>query len=113
MSGAVTLCWRCGENTWAGRPCECCGAPEEPPEYPETFSCQELEVGNRDGVTCRCEPEVSECCGAPFVSETDFCSRCHDHAGNAVPVCAECGQERPDDDRVLAGMKCGPCAYGC
>ena len=98
MSGAVTLCWRCGENTWVGRPCECCGAPEEPPEYPETFFSQ----GER----------VSECCGAPFVSDTDFCSRCHDHAGNAVPVCAECGQERPDDDRVLAGMKCGPCAYG-
>ena len=73
-------------------------APEEPPEYPETFFSQE---------------RVSECCGAPFVSDTDFCSRCHDHAGNAVPVCAECGQERPDDDRVLAGMKCGPCAYGC
>ena len=98
MSGSVTLCWRCGQNTWAGRPCECCGAPEEPPEYPETFFSQE---------------RVSECCDAPFVSDTDFCSRCHDHAGNAVPVCAECGQERPDDDRVLAGMKCGPCAYGC
>ncbi len=27
-------------------------------------------------------------------------------------VCPECEQERPDDDRVKAGMKCGPCAYG-
>lgn len=29
-----------------------------------------------------------------------------------VLVCPECRQDRPDDDRVLAGMKCGPCAYG-
>ncbi len=25
------------------------------------------------------------------------------------PMCPECGG--PPDDRVLAGMKCGPCAY--
>ena len=25
------------------------------------------------------------------------------------PVCLECGG--PPDDRVLGGMKCGPCAY--
>lgn len=28
------------------------------------------------------------------------------------PVCPECHEKRPDDDRVAAGMKCGPCAYG-
>ena len=27
-------------------------------------------------------------------------------------VCPECGIVRPDDDRVKAGLKCGPCAYG-
>ena len=27
-------------------------------------------------------------------------------------ICGECGEERPDDDRVKAGMKCGFCAYG-
>lgn len=26
-------------------------------------------------------------------------------------TCPECGEHRPDDDRVLAGMKCGPCSY--
>lgn len=27
-------------------------------------------------------------------------------------VCLECGEPKPEDDRVKAGMKCGPCAYG-
>ncbi len=26
-------------------------------------------------------------------------------------VCPECGEARPDSDRVKAGMKCGECAY--
>ena len=55
MSGSVRLCWRCGKNTWAGKECVNCGAPEE-------------------------------------------------------PSCPECGG--PPDERVLAGMKCGRCAYG-
>ena len=25
-------------------------------------------------------------------------------------ICPECGQHKPDDDRVLTGMKCGTCA---
>lgn len=28
------------------------------------------------------------------------------------PICSECGEVRLDDERVLAGMKCGFCAYG-
>lgn len=28
-------------------------------------------------------------------------------------ICPECGESRPDDDRVKAGMKCGACAYYC
>lgn len=28
------------------------------------------------------------------------------------PLCPECGEPRPDDDRVKAGMKCTQCAYG-
>lgn len=27
--------------------------------------------------------------------------------------CPECGNLDPDDDRIAAGMKCGPCSYGC
>lgn len=27
-------------------------------------------------------------------------------------ICPECGEPRPDDDRVKAGMKCTQCAYG-
>ena len=30
----------------------------------------------------------------------------------SVAICPECGLECPDDDRVAAGMRCGPCAYG-
>ena len=32
MSGSVTRCWKCGQNTWAGKSCEHCGAPEVPPQ---------------------------------------------------------------------------------
>ena len=28
-----------------------------------------------------------------------------------VPVCPECGEERPDDERAKGGMKCSFCAY--
>ena len=28
-------------------------------------------------------------------------------------VCGECGEPKPEDDRVKNGMKCGACAYGC
>jgi len=34
--------------------------------------------------------------------------------GNLEPegdICPECGEDRPDDERVRAGMKCGFCAY--
>ena len=27
-------------------------------------------------------------------------------------ICPECGEYRPDDERVKNGMKCGQCAYG-
>jgi hypothetical protein len=27
----------------------------------------------------------------------------------AVPVCPECGQPRPDDERVAAGLRCENC----
>ncbi len=26
-------------------------------------------------------------------------------------ICLECGEYKPDDDRVFGGMKCGECAY--
>ena len=54
---------------------------------------------------------LTDCCGAPFISDTDFCGHCHEHAGKAPPLCPECGEERADDDRVRAGMKCRFCAY--
>lgn len=34
------------------------------------------------------------------------------HHHKCVLICGECGEERTDDDRVKAGMKCGFCAYG-
>ena len=38
-----------------------------------------------------------------------------DHIKRAIPItgyCPECGEYKPDDERVQEGMKCGPCAYG-
>lgn len=32
--------------------------------------------------------------------------------GPPSTICLECGQHRPDDDRVKHGMKCVECAYG-
>lgn len=31
---------------------------------------------------------------------------------NLIWMCGECDEIRVDDERVLAGMKCGHCAYG-
>jgi len=31
---------------------------------------------------------------------------------NLIWICGECEEMRVDDERVLAGMKCGHCAYG-
>ena len=35
----------------------------------------------------------------------------HALRGKALSRCAECGFERPGDERVETGMKCGPCSY--
>ena len=40
-----------------------------------------------------------------------LCENCFED-WQAKNTCPECGEERPDDDRVKAGMKCGFCAYG-
>lgn len=45
-------------------------------------------------------------CGRAVSWENTYCSDCE------KLVCPECGEFRPDDDRVQAGMKCGFCAYG-
>ena len=37
---------------------------------------------------------------------------CFDCCMNHNEVCPECGEPKPDDERVSAGMKCGDCAYG-
>jgi formylmethanofuran dehydrogenase subunit E len=29
----------------------------------------------------------------------------------SCPICPECGEPRPEDERVLAGLKCRFCAY--
>ena len=69
---------------------------------------------------------ISECCYCLALDETQCyydtgvpvyygrCSKCKEMAvfQNEDTLCLECGQPRPDDERVLAGMKCGPCAYG-
>lgn len=48
--------------------------------------------------------------------KTFFCSKCSKRTDKFAPVdeesiCPECGECRPDDERVKAGMKCSYCAY--
>ena len=52
-----------------------------------------------------------------ILESIDEANRNEDEAireGYTIPdmVCGECGESRPDDARVEAGMKCGICAYG-
>ena len=68
---------------------------------------------------------VSECCYRNALGEMgcDYttgvpvhygrCSKCKETAvfEDEDTLCGECGQFRPDDERVLAGMKCSFCAY--
>ena len=68
---------------------------------------------------------VSECCYRYALGDTgtDYstgvpvhygrCSKCKEMAvfEDADTLCVECGHFRPDDERVLAGMKCSFCAY--
>lgn len=72
---------------------------------------------------------LSNCCAAKPLGETytdedgvtsGTCSRCKDGAvfmtfeqieAEDAEICGECEQQRPGDDRVAAGMKCGPCSY--
>jgi len=62
---------------------------------------------------------LSVCCDAMPIGELDrdnefgFCSKCMDNASfySEATICGECGAIWVDD-RVIAGMKCGPCAYG-
>ena len=61
---------------------------------------------------------VSQCCGKPGIPEIDLsehgasglCSGCREFTMFEPATCPEC--DGPADDRVLGGMKCGPCAYG-
>ena len=58
--------------------------------------------------------KLSVCCGAPGLGQVAIvgvCCRCREFTG-FEEVCPECLEPRPGDERVEAGMKCGPCAYG-
>ncbi len=80
-------------------------------ESKEQFEAQSSIVGDN---TLSCPK-----CGTRKTEPTPGCS-CRSLGGGhimkyhhrCVLHCGECGEERPDDDRVKAGMKCGLCAYG-
>jgi predicted amidophosphoribosyltransferase len=58
-----------------------------------------IDDGYGYGMVSRCcgseiiEGETSNCCDAKFISETDLCSDCKEHADVIEMVCAECGEE--------------------
>ena len=59
---------------------------------------------------------ISNCCGARPLGEVDRfntgrCSKCKEGAVffSEDECCLECGEHRPDDERVKSGMKCGYC----
>ena len=61
-------------------------------------------------------------CGRQTFNDEPLCIDCSEWAQEigdlGLQRCPECGQVRYQDgttdidERVLAGMKCGPCAYG-
>ena len=55
--------------------------------------------------------EVVRVCGDNY-EENDIPSYIRNR-DNEKDICPECGEHRPDDNRVKAGMKCGHCAYNC
>ena len=65
----------------------------------------------------RIEPMIELC-----VSSLKYCEKHYEHDDMArlnieagwqalKAICPECGQYKPDDDRVKAGMKCTECTY--
>jgi predicted metal-binding protein len=54
-------------------------------------------------------PDELKCwnCGGDL-DHKGFCRECGECSED---ICGECGQSRPGDERVSAGLKCGPCAY--
>ncbi len=48
-----------------------------------------------------------------YISDEQISDWLLDDVAGMKPICPECREYRPDDDRVKAGMKCGVCAgYG-
>jgi len=76
-----------------------------------TVECQRVMLEMAHVATCggflHCDATYSACtCGWRLEIEPDALPV------ESVAICPECGLECPDDDRVAAGMRCGPCAYG-
>ena len=58
---------------------------------------------------CGCFVERDDVTGEWWCSECEKVLR-EDELANESCQCPECGEPRPDDDRVANGMKCGLCA---
>jgi len=88
------------------------------------------DKGYADGLKCQ-QPKVCSVCKREVKSPIQWwdepsnaCSECVKKAAKEIQskksnlqskeklICPECGEERPDDERVRAGIKCGRCAYG-
>ena len=63
-------------------------------DEPEPIDCETCESTGYEN--------ISECCGQPFIAETDFCSQCKEHAGKCkCEVCKGEGwviPESPEPD---------------
>ena len=59
---------------------------------------------------CKCGEEVE---GGEELDELMICPSCKRIGCFTLSgACPECGDYKPEDERVQQGMKCGQCAYG-
>ena len=84
-------------------------------EYAIAYSQTYDSIWNQPPPPQQPEPTPEDICAANghgYYGQDESGPRCYCGENRDHPVCPECGEFKPDDDRVKAGMKCGPCAYG-
>ena len=77
-----------------------------------------LEAPTHEANDFNCPSSYEECRGCEGKEKRQMAIYTLDsglHQTDEVPrdfcLCPECGELKPDDDRVKNGMKCGQCAY--
>lgn len=60
-------------------------------------NCPVCGVDETEEITCplcsRLKTFISDCCGEPIITDTDFCSACREHCGSEEIICDECKGE--------------------